>query len=172
MSILKKIKGFILSSGVKLLLPAGDGSSGQVLKTDGNGNLTWVTTSGVPVDFGTEYQSSESDGADTTNGTSWSEKLTLTTPSLPSGDYIIQWSYQWKMSDSGTLFKGRVQINNAGDLTQHEQVPSFESNNHQVSGFAVRPLSGVNDIDLDYTSDSGGKTAEISKARLCIWRVS
>ena len=30
-------------SNVTFKLPAADGSAGQVLQTDGNGNLTWVT---------------------------------------------------------------------------------------------------------------------------------
>ena len=37
----------IASGGAALEFPAADGSSGQVLKTDGSGNLDWVTVSGT-----------------------------------------------------------------------------------------------------------------------------
>jgi len=37
----------IASGGAALEFPAADGSSGQVLKTDGSGNLDWVTISGT-----------------------------------------------------------------------------------------------------------------------------
>ena len=44
------------ASDVQFRLPTADGSSGQVLKTDGSGNLSWVTIDDNPITVYTRYR--------------------------------------------------------------------------------------------------------------------
>jgi len=78
-----------LAGDYTLTLPTTDGDVNQVLKTDGSGNLSWVTpSSGL-----TEYTSASASGPsslyfaeDTDNGTN---KVTIQAPATLSADYTL-----------------------------------------------------------------------------------
>ena len=91
------------SSDLTFKLPQSDGSAGQVLQTDGNGNLSWVTP-----------------GTATTNGITMADQWRISSfHSVPTQDSVI--SANWERVD-GTA-QG-VYIPNGG-MTQSSGVFSF-----------------------------------------------
>ena len=124
-------------------------------------------------DFGTEYQKAESLGISSTTSTTYIEKLKLTTPSLPAGNYRIAWSYQISSDKQTTAVHVKIEH----DDTTVVQETGYAQENLEYqdhSGFAEITLgAGVHDIDMDFRTDSGAGTgANIKDARLEIWRVS
>ena len=124
--------------------------------------------------FGKHFQSGESDGESSHTGdTNYTQKLRITTPSLPEGTYLIEWSYEYKFSDINNSYKGRVQINDT--TTIHEVLIEPKDLNNWVpsAGFKIETaFSGVKNMDLDYGTDNSNDTAYIRRAKLIISRVS
>lgn len=58
--------------------------------------------------FGSEYHDAESLTVSTTTGTTFIEKVRLTTASIPAGDYRITWSFQWNHNAQNSDFEGTV----------------------------------------------------------------
>ena len=81
----------IASGGVAWELPTADGSANQVLKTDGSGNLDWVTSGGLY----SQWEIVTADGTTASNGDQIicnhaSPAYTITLPSSPStGDTVV-----------------------------------------------------------------------------------
>lgn len=147
---------------------------------DNNGTVINLTDLNVSV-FGTEFQEDSDDTITTTTSVVFTNKLRLTTPALPAGNYRIEWNYQWNYDQGTTDFVGQVSNNTTVDLyMEHRQEPKDTGGSgpggtdqrHQLSGFVVRALSGINEIDINYAAGSNGVVAAIWNARLTIWRVS
>lgn len=124
--------------------------------------------------FGTEFQVASSEGESQTDDADYSgnEKLKLTTPSLPAGDYLIGWSMELANSNKDKCTMARVHLDDTTVLGEQCK-PKTQSNNEYVgwSGFKVVTLTAaVHTIDIDYKAVSD--TAYIRRARLEIWRVS
>lgn len=119
-----------------------------------------------------EYYFDSSDGTSSTTSGSYQQKLRLTTPSLPSGDYEIAWYYEVYTSDLD--MNHRVQLNDSTTLAEGEHTSADEGDKHYwepQSGFYIaESISGVQNIDIDYNDDGGG-TAQIRRARLKIMKV-
>jgi len=136
------------------------------------------TVEGAGSTFGSEYQYAESLGESSKVGdTGFKEKLKLTTPSIPAGDYEILCSYNWRHENEDDSYKGRVQIDDdAGKIIlTHFQRPEDDSSSqeHLGSGFAkVTLTAAVHTIDLDFGTADSSETAYIKNARLRIYRVS
>ena len=124
--------------------------------------------------FGQNFQTLEDNTESSTSSTSYLEKLSITTPSLPSGTYRIGWHYNWNPDQTGFSFQAQVQLDNTTQIMYHEQgVPNIVSDTRIItSGFVYKTLSGITQIDLDYKSALDGKTVRIRDTRLEIWRVS
>lgn len=122
--------------------------------------------------FGRQYSYGASASISSTTSTSFQQKLRLTTPSLPSGDYLIMYGYEWSTSNTSQRFKGRVQIDDSTAVMEHSQEPVSANAVDVLSGFVEATLSGVTNIDIDYASGGGGVTAYIRNARIVIWRVA
>ena len=118
--------------------------------------------------MGTYYQDAASEGESSTTAGTYQQKLRLTTPSLPSGEYRISWSFE--MDGQGDNADAQVELN---DTTQigFNFYDSSINGYIQVSGFYYDTLSGVNTIDIDYR-DLQAAACLIRRARLEIWRVS
>jgi len=107
----------------------------------------------------------------TTTSTSWREVLSLNTPSLPAGDYLIMWYYEWQYKHGSFYFKGRVQVDDADIVMDHYQQPANVYDWPDRSGFKrVTLTTGVHNIDIDYCGTKSGKTAKIRNIRLELWR--
>lgn len=144
-------------------------SVGDKLCWDGS---NWVADTVTNL-FGSEFQEASSLGLSSTTSTTFQNKLTLVTPALPAGNYRIGWSYSWSYGSTGNDFEARVTLN-AVDIMNHAQEPKDAGTDqlHRHTGFEYQAISGINTIELDYRTDSGGVTAWIQRARLEIWRVS
>jgi hypothetical protein len=141
----------------------------QVLTATGSTTATWQT----PSVFGDEYQIAESAGVSSTSNSSYQEKLSMTTGTLPAGDYRVSWCYNWRHSDTKHDFMARVQVDNTTTIHEHQQEPKDRSDSQSflISGFAKVTLSNAqHTIDVDYTRDGG--TAYIWNTRLEIFRIS
>ncbi len=115
----------------------------------------------------TEYTTSE--GESSTTSATYQQKLRLTTTSLVSGTYMIQ--YSWEMDGDNNHGFTRAQLNDATDLSE-DRYDSSLIDYIMISGFAIESLSGVNTIDIDFRANSGGDTMLIRRARIALWRIS
>lgn len=131
-----------------------------------------LTTKGyVDADvFGNEYQYAESEAEDNTGSATFQNKLTLTTPVIPAGDYHIQWYMEMKSSasnrdveyqvdlDAGTIIGGAiVRLDDYMDFSGHKET-TFTAGSHTV--------------ELDFRRITGGGTCYVQRARISMWRVS
>lgn len=124
--------------------------------------------------FGAEYQSAASEGESSTTSALFQQKLRLTTPSVPAGNYLIQWFYEHAMSGDDKQFGYRTQIDDTTTMCEgiiENKGQYADSQWRAQSGFYAATLTAAaHNIDLDYRAE--GDTAYIRRARLVIWRVS
>jgi len=142
---------------------------GQYL-TDGTNQVTVADIAGSSL-FGSSYQKAESLTESSTTNTSYQQKLRLTTPSLPAGNYRIGVSFQWAMNSVSSSVSVRGQIDDA--TTMFEQVgEAGDTTDYLLASFFgdFTLGAGVHNIDLDYLAEAN--TAYIKNAKIEIWRVS
>lgn len=140
--------------------------------TDGSNADALHAHAGGGSDFGTYQQYEESDWESSTTSTSSQTKVTLTTPSLPSGDYRIAFCYEWKGSDTGDKVIVDVVIDGS-EFNETKCEP--ESNSAWVSEAGFKKfsnISGVKVFKIRYKNEKSGDTARIRRARLEFWRMS
>lgn len=147
-------------------LPAVDGS-----------NLTGMS-GGV---FGTEYHSAESltQSTTTTQDPSWTEKLKLTTGTLPTGTYIVYWSRGVRVDGNSGAKAVDCQLE-MDDTTQigqgASQIKDDQTNNYATQGGVVEVTFGsaaTHTFDIDFRVGTGkAGTVQIVDARIKLWRVS
>lgn len=107
-----------------------------------------------------------------TTSTSWTEKLSLNASSLPAGDYLMFWCYEWRYGNKSKFFRGRVQIDDTQTIMEQYESTTNTNNWSQIGGFKkISFTSGNHNIDIDYCSSRSGKTAYIRRARIELWRV-
>ena len=126
--------------------------------------------------FGGQFLSVESLGISTTTATTYQEKLKLTTPSLPAGDYVILWSTDYGNEFSNKSCQVRLQLNDSVLLSDIGSSVAIDDWFLNSSGFSkVTLASGVHEIDIDFqriAGGGGGDTATIKNARLTLWQVA
>lgn len=122
--------------------------------------------------FGTEHQEEESDGTSSTTSTSFQNKLTLTTPSVPAGLYRVGFFYEWNGSHGG--YDVRVEVRHESTvLAYNTKAPEDSDAYESVGGYKYVNLSGgVEDFHIKYRTQNSSGTARIRRARLELWRVS
>jgi len=122
--------------------------------------------------FGNNFQYGESLGESTTTA-AWTQKLRMTTPSLPAGTYRIGWSCELRCRSSISAdVLVRVQVDDSTTLASGN-VESKDTRTYYPFGgtsYYVLGTGAALNIDMDFGSE-GGKTAVIRNARLEIWRV-
>lgn len=143
--------------------------------------LTATNVDGDQVDiglvFGSLYQKAESlSESSTTGDLLFHQKLRLTTPSVPAGDYYVAWSYEWACDDQRRC-QFQVQVDDTTTLMDNideNTAKSGDGGYRAVGGHAIATLTAaIHNIDLDYgNEEDSGKIVYIRKARLTIWRVS
>ncbi len=125
--------------------------------------------------FGTFATYAESLALSSVATTTPTQKLRLTTPNIPAGNYRIAWSYKWFMTDGANSFVGRLQLDDTTNLMNHFQEPQDVSTNqkHPEAGFAhVDLTAGVHTFDIDFNRSGGGGTVGIEQVRMEFWRMS
>lgn len=144
---------------------------------DGGGKATVTISGGV---FGSEFQKEESLGESTTTvdltdatGT-YQTKLTLTTTSLPLGDYIINWSSDFGAQDDDKVAARVRHSTTELSVVNHrmKRGNSFTRYFIPFCGHAVlTSIAGINTFTLEYAADGNGDAA-MKNARLTLWRIS
>jgi len=122
--------------------------------------------------FGTQYQYAESDGS-STNATALAvTKLTLTTPSLPAGDYQIEWYMEGSMNGSNQILTMSTvldTINTIANMSTRESTANMWT---PFGGNRQRTLTaGVHTVILTFQTGGAG-TATVRRASLSIMRVA
>lgn len=119
--------------------------------------------------IGFNYQDSSSDGQSTTALTSYQNKLSLITPTIPSGTYMVMWNAQLGNATNAAKSKVRCTIDavSAGEIF----VTGSGTGEYQsFSGFKKVPLTNAaHTIEIDHAALTG--TSEISNARIMLHRV-
>ena len=146
--------------------------AGVTSAVDEGSNKTTVTIGGGV--YGTEYDYNEDDTTSTTDLTSYQLKVTLTTASLPAGNYEISWYSETNQSSTAGAVDVRVQYGTTeiGQTEiEHEDVDDWNPQGGFKSDIS---LSGTQTIELHYrvSPDTSGGDAAIRRARLKIIRVS
>jgi PleD family two-component response regulator len=108
----------------------------------------------------------------TTSTTVDSTKVTLTTPSLPNGNYILEWSFTGR-----TLAANRaMRVNVKDSATELENHTEFYSNVAAVAKVTGRKkltgISGIKTFTLNFRVSGSGTTAYMSNALLTLRRIT
>ncbi len=146
--------------------------AGVTSVVDDGSNKTTVTIGGGA--YGSEYDYNEDDTTSTTTSTSYQLKVTLTTASLPAGNYEISWYSETNQSSTSGSVDVRVR-HGTTEIGQSEIEHEDSDDWVTQGGFKGDiSLSGIQTIELHYrvNPDTSGGTAAIRRARLKIIRVS
>lgn len=145
------------------------GTNGQILSWN-EANDIWAPRDYI---WGDDFHYAESLGSSSNSGSTWSQKLRLTTSSLSAGDYMVVWSYA-----RGGYYLGwpeqRIQIDDT--TTPHTSYTGRHdvaaNRNVHMGMFKVTLTSGVHTIDLDHRIvDDTLSYSYIEYARLALWRI-
>jgi len=138
--------------------------------TDGS-NADALHTHVTPLPF---FASAVSAGNTASTLATPTEKLKLTTSSLPSGDYKVEWYVEINSADTGEMCETIVELDDTTTLSDADSNPDTAGGTGYgtMSGFAVlTAISGVHFIDIDFSSSTAGKTVNVRNARLAITQV-
>lgn len=148
-------------------LASGGALAGEVLTADGVGGLAFAAPPGAPSAKGW------SPGVSSTTSTVFQNKLTVVTPALLLGDYLLVVSYGWNYSQVTSSFEARI-TQGGGQLGQlHTQEPKdanaaqglYLSRSYELAG-----LSGVQTFAVDWRSINGGQTSRIWETSIRLYR--
>ena len=119
------------------------------------------------IDF--NYQDSASDGQSTTALTSYQNKLSLVTPVIPAGTYMVMWSAQLGNATNAAKSKVRCTID-AAAVGEVFVTGSGTGEYQSFSGFKKTSLTNAaHTLEVDYAALTG--TAEIANARIMLHRI-
>jgi len=136
----------------------------------------WVLKSfvGTGGNFGNEYQDAASEGVSSTGSPTFQNKLTLTTPVIPAGDYLSFWACELTHDQDAFETQHQFAID---DVEQNiSRLAANDSNLRDEwltkAGFKVSTLSNaVHTFKLNFRETNTG-SAEIRRARITLWRVT
>jgi len=129
------------------------------------------------INFGSNFSDAISDAVSSTTSTAWQNKLTLTTETLPAGDYRVGFSYQWAQNKTSTEYNAQVTVTGTSInqvIFDQAQSPIKQNYYGLVSGFMYGnlPTTQALTIAINYRSTMGSTVAYIKNAMIDIWRVS
>jgi hypothetical protein len=152
------------------LLYTGAETAGKTLQTDGASGIQLAeVVSGYPPAFDTEL----SDTTETTTLSTWQEKLSLTTPSLELGSYILLVQAVMSGSKSNSQFEVRAQYDDTDTFGNLNAQAGVAFSEYQFFTHTIKEsISGVHTVDIDYRQVAGSGYVSIRGARVTYWRVS
>jgi len=137
----------------------------------GKGSQTPIVYVDLDV-FGSEYQYEASESESTTSSTTFQNKLTLTTPVIPSGFYRSVATFE-VTNDSGDKPVVTETVLDGNQFSESFYAPKFEDEYLMKTSFAAQALTNaVHVIEINFRSTSEGGTAKIKRARVELFRVS
>jgi hypothetical protein len=125
------------------------------------------------------YTYAESWGESTTTAgpSGIQQKLRLTTPSVPAGDYIVRWGYTWRRSSTAGDARVRVEQDDTTELWYMENEPQDASSNIRIPAGGSRKVTltaASHTFDLDFYNvfNGTGVTVGVSQAFIEFEKVS
>ena len=150
--------------------PTGTEDGFHLAWNESNNEYELVDDGSVAV-YGTEFQEASAEAETSTTSETFQQKLRMTTPSLPAGDYRIGFYAEMRSVNSGDRYKFQVQIDDTTTISTLVIEPRHENDRFPLTGFRHETLaSGVHNIDIDFAADEPSITAFILSARLEIYR--
>lgn len=154
-------------AGVGDLQSVPNGSSLSILKLSNP-----ITLENSLLKFGTYYKSAISNNTTQTTSITFIEKLRLTTDIIPSGTYIILFTYRWIPSSPSRTYEGRVQVDDTVTIHQSLETSSDSLQTQVVTSYSIIDLElGIHNVDLDFRSADNSQ-ATIDNSKISIWRVT
>lgn len=127
----------------------------------------------IEPDFGAWYGWNNSDAESNTNSTSWVNKTTYTSPSVPTGNYRVGYQFEWRRNSASNDFKARIQLDSTTTIMEMNEEAKDTNSWHHVGGFVIVNLTnGVHTIDIDFSGETTGNTSYIRRARIEFWMIS
>lgn len=116
------------------------------------------------------------------NSTSYQEMLSITTGSIPAGEYMLHWSYRWNCSRTNRSIDVKIEQDDTTEIMRHIQEPkdvqgdyagTGSNQRHQASGYKKLTLgSGTYQFDLDFQSQASNTTVSLWEAHMYLQRIS
>ena len=153
------------------------GSNDEVLMADSlqSSGLKWATpTASI---FGSQFQTAELTTSTSTTSATMVLRQNMTTPSLPSGTYRIEFITIHQSRSNAVTVGVQVQVNNSsvlfgGNIFAKEGNDAATTQKESYTGADYYTGSGVLSIDIDYNKHAGTGTAYMFYSRITIWRVA
>lgn len=138
--------------------------------SNGVWSLTYTLDNGNV--FGTQlYFANAEPETSTTSTTTFLNKVTLTTPSLPLGDYICQFQFIWRAANASRSLDVRIQLNGT-NIQAWSPFTANLADRQLLSGFIRSTgISGIKTYTLDFKVLGTATTVYMKEARLFVWRV-
>jgi len=140
-----------------------------------DGSIPPPTESGTVVQSLIQFHYAEDSAESSTNSTAFVEKLRMTCSGLPTGNYRIGWTFQWRHSKSNTEYSCQVEVDDTDQVFFYQASPYVDTLYWQpVTGFYYYDVltSGTHHIDMDYNSSSPGSTSYIKECKMEFWRIT
>ena len=167
--------GVELADPVEILLTAGaiPSATTGLVASDVSAALQELHNNEQAKVFGTQFQYAESLGTTTnTSNTTYVNKVTLTTSSLPSGTYVLNWTLVWSSSNASRESDFRI-LDNTTPLVTWVSSASRNQAVEMKSGFKILTgVSGVKTYNLDFKVNASSSTISVRDAILTLWRVA
>jgi hypothetical protein len=139
---------------------------GQIKETPTGDTLYGAGTGGS---FGTEYQYAITTTQTAYTTTTPTTVTSLTTGSLPSGTYRIEWYFEMQMSTTTT--QPTVEVDYSGTVIGTFVGRTVNTANYfPISGFGDVNISGVHTITIRYTG-SNTSSVNIKNRKISIYRI-
>lgn len=138
--------------------------------TNGSWSLTYSLDNGNV--FGTNLYFTSAEAETSTNSTTtFLNKLTLVTPSLPLGNYLTQFQFIWRAANANRSLDVRVQRGGV-NIQAWQPFTSNVADRQLLSGFREQnAISGVQTFTLDFKVSGTGTTVFMQQARMFVWRI-
>lgn len=149
-------------------------ADGQILVYNNSSGQWEPAAAPITPVFGSEYRYNENLAQDTTTGSAFVTRATLSA-TVPAGTYHIQWSSIIGSLDDEGDYGARVQVNavTVASITSEAPLNWTPSHESTFAGFLSQALNGAITINLEYHRPAGlSGTALMRDARLTMWRVS
>jgi hypothetical protein len=147
-------------------------SSGQILTATSGSIAAWED----PSVYGENFQTADDTSLDSTTSGTFQLRQRLTTPSLPSGNYRIEFLVIHNTRSPSTTMEIEVLANGVrlfgGESFVKEGKDANIDQREHFTGSDFYSGSGVLDIDINYRRPRGSGTPAVKYSKITIWRIS
>lgn len=161
-------------SGTSPVVLKPNGVTKVILTDNSTANGTWFLSYALDNGnvFGTQLYFTSAEAETSTNSqTVWSNKLSLVTPSLPSGNYLCQFQFIWRSGNANRILDVRVRRGGV-DIQAWKPFTANVADRQLLSGFREQNgISGVQTFTLDFKVGGSSTTVYMQQARMFVWRI-